>query len=194
MSLEGSTLEVRRAFGFLFIGVSVAVAVAAVLSEIAFTQKVPIYYYGIIWIASFGITFGASIRKLRKIIPSIRSRMKNSIRWSVGAKTINGLCWAGPFVAIGAFPSLLQYLILLGIGLGNLSTYILMKKYSGLDNKEQLIVGLISLLSIPAAIGIDTALFATHQDIAIMLSRILISISYAVGGVYALFAKDTMVP
>ena len=192
--MEGSTLEVRRAFGFLFIGVSVAVAVAAVLSEIVFTQKVPIYYYGIIWIASFGITFGASIGKLRKIIPAIRSRMKNSIRWSGGAKAINGLCWAGPFVAIGAFPSLFQYLILLGIGLGNLSTYILMKKYSGLDNKEQLIVGLIALLSIPAAIGIDTALFTTHQDIAIMLSRILISVSYAVGGIYALFAKDTMVP
>lgn len=186
--MEHSRIEVRRAFGFLFIGVSIAVGAAAVLSEIAFVNKAPFYYYGIIWIASFGITFGASIGKFRKVIPSIRNRMKNSVKWSAAAKVINGLCWAGPFIAIAAFPSLFQYLILLGIGLGNLSTYIFMKRYSMLDNKEQLIVGLISLVTIPIAVEIDTSLFNTQQDIAVMLSRILISISYAAGGIYALFS------
>ena len=180
--------ETKHAFGFLFVGVSIAVAAAAILSEIVFVSKSPYYYYVIVWIGSFGITFGATMAKLGKIIPLIRSRMKNSLHWSAGAKLLNGLCWAVPFATIALFPSFLQYLILLGIGLGNLSTFILMKKYSGLTNNEQLIVGAISLLAIPFAFEIDTALFVTSQDIAVMLSRILISISYAAGGLYALFS------
>ena len=51
-------------------------------------------------------------------------------------KVINGLCWAGPFLAIGLFPSAYQYFILLGIGMGNLSTFILMKTINKLNNKE----------------------------------------------------------
>ena len=183
-----NSIEVRRAFGFLFIGVSVAVAAGSIMSEIGFLNKFPFYYYGVIWIASFVITFGIGFGKFRKVMHSIRYRMKSSINWPAGAKAINGICWAGPFIAIAAFPSYLQYLILLGIGLGNLSTYILMKKYSMLDNKEQLIVGVISLVSILVAAGIDTSFLKTQQDVAIMLSRILISISYAAGGIYALFA------
>jgi hypothetical protein len=82
-----------------------------------------------------------------------------------------------------------QYLILLGIGLGNLSTYLMMKKYSGLDNREQLIVASISLAAAPVAVVVDSSLFATHQDIAVMVSRILIAGSYAAGGAYALLAS-----
>lgn len=114
----------------------------------------------------------------------IRQRMKNSVKWSPYVSAINGICWAGPFVVIGVFPSLLQYLILLGIGLGNLSTYLIMKKFSNQDNKEQMIVGCIALVSIPIAVFIDTRL-VTLQDVAVMLSRILIAISYAAGGIYA---------
>ena len=183
-----NSIEVRHAFGFLFIGVSIAVAAGSIMSEIAFLNKFPFHYYGIIWIASFGITFGIGFGKFSKVMRSIRHRMKNSIKWPAAAKAINGICWACPFIAIAAFPSYLQYLILLGIGLGNFSTYVLMKKYSMLDNKEQLIVGAISLVSILVAVGIDTSFLKAQQDVAIMLSRILISISYAAGGIYALFA------
>lgn len=187
---DSQTVEVRRGFGILFIGVSIAVGVASVLSEVAFANRAPLYYYAIIWFASFAITFGVIFRKFRKIIPSIRSRMKYSIRWSANAKGLNGLCWAAPFAAIPLFPSLYQFLILLGIGLGNFSTYVLMKKYSGLDNREQMIVGLISLASIPIAWEIDLTLFIARHDIAVMLSRILISTAYGVGGIYALLKKD----
>ena len=191
--MQHSPTEVRRAFGLLFIGIAIAVGVAAVLSEIAYVYNGAFYYYAIIWVTSFGIVFGATLRKFQNVIPAIRGRMKNSIRWSSTAKTLNGVCWAGPFIAIAAFQSLFQYLILLGIGLGNLSTYVLMKKYSGLDNPEQLIVGLISLAAIPIAIEIDTTVFTSSQDIAVMLSRILISTAYAAGGVYALLARETSV-
>jgi hypothetical protein len=187
--MQQTPLEVRRAFGLLFIGVSIAVGLAAILSEIAFANKFPTFYYGMIWFGSFGLTFGIILGKFRNIIPSIRGRMKNSVKWSRNVKAVNGLCWAAPFMAIGAFPSLYQYLILLGIGLGNFSTYLFMKRYSGLDNREQIIVGLISLAAIPIAIVIDTSLFVTNQTVAVIASRIFIAIAYGAGGVYALVKK-----
>ena len=182
--MESSSVEIRRAFGFLFICVSIAVTTGAILSEVVFLSNSPYYYYGLTWFGSFGAVTGLNFRKLTKILPMIRQRMKNGLKWSPKISAINGICWAGPFIAIGAFPSLLQYLILLGIGLGNLSTYLIMKRFSNQDNKEQLIVGLLALASIPAAIVIDMTLL-TLQDIAVLLSRILIAVSYAAGGLYA---------
>jgi hypothetical protein len=66
---------------------------------------------------------------------------------------------------------------------------LLVRKYSGNDNREQLIVAVISLVAIPVAIAIDTTLFASAQDIAVMLSRILIAASYGAGGAFALMGK-----
>ncbi|AIF83691.1 hypothetical protein NTE_01630 [Candidatus Nitrososphaera evergladensis SR1] len=187
--LENSALQTRRAFGVLFVAVSAAVGAGSVLSELAAINNMPVYWYAVIWIGSFGAVLAGAGPRFRKAIPAIRGRMKNSIKWSTGAKAINGVSWAGPFAAIGAFPHLYQYFILLGIGLGNLSTYILMKKYSGQNNPEQLLVGAISLVALPVALVIDGSLFATHQDIAVMVSRILIAIAYAVGGAYALLSR-----
>jgi hypothetical protein len=188
--LQNLADETQRAYGVLFIAVSIAVVVASFLSEIAYLiTSFPLYYYAIIWLVSFGAVFGASSRSLRNAVPAILGRMKTSTRWSVGAKALNGICWVGPFAAIAAFPSLYQYLILAGIGFGNLSTYIMIKKYSGSDNREQLIVAMISLAAIPAAVIIDSMLFATRQDIAVMLSRIFIGIAYATGGAFALLRK-----
>ena len=179
-------MQTRRAFGFLFVSVSIAIGAGSVSSEIAYTNNSPLYYYPIIWLGSFGAVFGAGAPKFRKAAPAIRGRMKGSISWPTWAKTLNGLCWAGPFASIAAFPAFYQYLILLGIGLGNLSTYLFIKKYSGADNREQLIVAVISLVAMPVAAVIDGSLFAMHQDVAVMLSRILIAIAYAAGGAYAL--------
>jgi hypothetical protein len=188
--LQNSAVETRRAFGILFIAVSISVGVASFLSEIAYIiAAFPLYYYAIIWIVSFGAVFGASSPRLRKAVPAILGRMKTSTGWPAGAKALNGICWAGPFAAIAAFPSLYQYLILAGIGLGNLSTYFMIKKYSGADNREQLIVALISLAAIPAAVMIDSMLFTTRQDIEVMLSRIFIGIAYGAGGLFALLTK-----
>ena len=186
--MQQSPLEVKRAFGLLFIGVAISVGAASILSEIAFENKDPLFYYAIIWFGSFAITFGVIFGKFKKIIPSIRGRMKNSVKWPRMVKAVNGLCWAAPFVAIGAFPSMYQYLILLGIGLGNASTFVFMKKFSGLANYEQIIVGGISLLAIPIAIMIDTR-FVSNQTVAVILSRIMIAVAYGAGGVYALLVR-----
>jgi hypothetical protein len=188
--LQNSAVETRRAFGLLFIALSIAVGIASFLSEIAHViTNPPLYYYAIIWLVSFGTVFGALSTHLRKAIPAILGRMKTSDSWPMGAKALNGVCWAGPFIAIAAFPSLYQYLILAGIGLGNLSTYLMIKKYSSADNREQLIVAIVSLAVIPVALMIDSGLFATRQDIALMLSRMFIGAAYAAGGAFALLRK-----
>ena len=162
-----------------------SVTAGAVLSEFAFRNNSPAYYYAIIWLGSFAVVFGLAIPKLRQVAPAIKGRMKSSGNWSSSAKALNAVSWAGPFLAIPFVPELYQYLILLGIGLGNLCTYFLIRKYSGNDNREQLIVAVVSLASLPVAFAIDTTIFADSQDVAIMLSRILIAISYAAGGVFA---------
>ncbi|HEX6067238.1 MAG TPA: hypothetical protein VFZ05_00425 [Nitrososphaera sp.] len=188
--MSGPALETRRAFGVLFAGVAAAVFAGAALSELAFQNNSPTYYYAAIWLGSFGATFGIAWPRFRKAMPVIRERMKNSVRWSAGAKALNAVCWAAPFASIAAFPALYQYLILLGIGLGNLSTYLMMKKYSGLDNREQLIVAGISLAALPVALAIDTSLFTENQDVAVMLSRMLIALAYGAGGTFALLARE----
>ena len=186
--MQSLPIEVRRAFGILFIGVAISVGFASILSEIVFEHKDPIYYYVIIWVGSFVIIFGVIFSKWTNIIPSIKGRMKNSVKWSYPVKVINGLCWAAPFAALGVFPSIYQYLILLGIGLGNTSTYLFMKKFSSLSNNEQVIVGIISLLAIPIAVFLDT-LFVSNQTIAVILSRLMIAIAYGTGGIFALLSK-----
>ncbi|MGI0023956.1 MAG: hypothetical protein ACREA4_02285 [Nitrososphaera sp.] len=189
-----AALKARRAFGLLFICVSVAVASASVASEIAYLNDSPLYLHAAIWLGSFGAVFGAASRSFRKAAPAIAARMKGSAKWSGGSKSLNGVCWAGPFVAIAAFPFIYQYLILLGIGLGNLSTYLLIRKHSGNDNREQLIVAAISLAAIPIAFAIDSTLFVNHQDVAVMLSRILIAVAYAAGGAFALVGNTKAGP
>jgi hypothetical protein len=186
---DSQTLEARRAFGLLFTAVAIAVAMATILTEIAFLNRTPLYYYAIVWSASFGITFGAISHKFSKSISSIRRRMKDSTKWPINAKVLNGICWAGPFALIPLFPHFYQFLILLGIGLGNFSTYILMKRYSRANNHEQMIVGLISLAAIPIAVGVDATLLVSRQDVAVMVSRIFISIAYGIAGIYALFVR-----
>jgi hypothetical protein len=190
LDINPSINDTRRAFGILFLAVSIAVGFGSVLTEIAFIRRLPNFSYLIIWVASFAVTFAVFFAKFRRSISFIRYRMKNSIKWPANVKAVNGLCWAGPFIAIPIFIHLYQFLILLGIGLGNLSTYLLMRKYNRVDNREQMIVGLISLFAIPFAIGIDWIMFSTRQDIAIMTSRILISVAYGAGGIYAITSKS----
>lgn len=115
--------------------------------------------------------------------------MKNSTKWPLPAKSINGICWALPFALIAFFPELSQYLLLLGIGFGNFSTFIFMKRFSELYNKEQLIVGVASLVLVLPAFVIDSSIFPETQDIAILMSRLFIAFSYAIGGVYAIYSK-----
>jgi hypothetical protein len=183
---QNNSKDQKQALGVFFIAIAISVAVAAIISEIAFLNELQLYYYAIIWIGSFAITFVSLFYNKYNVIRSLENRMKNSIRWPTNAKVINGICWAGHFAAIAILPSYFPYLILAGIGLGNVSTYLLLKGYNGINSHEQLIIGLISLVAIPITFEVHTSLFIVRGDIAIMLSRILISFAYAAGGIYAM--------
>ena len=186
-------------FGIFFIAISIAIALASILSEIALLNKWPLYYNAVIWIGSFVISFTSLLYNKWNIWSSLRNRIKNSIKWPLHAKIINGVCWAGPFVVIAVLPSLFPYLILAGIGAGNISTYLLLKRYKNMsynnnDNgndagRGQFIVGLISLVAIPIVFEVHTNMFTVRDDVSIMLSRILISFAYAVGGIYSIMIK-----
>ena len=52
--MENSALQTRRAFGVLFVAVSAAVGAGSVLSELVALNNMPLYWYAIIWIGSFG--------------------------------------------------------------------------------------------------------------------------------------------
>ena len=196
--ISSSTGQGDRLFGIFFIAISIAVALASVLTEIAFLNKWPMYYSVVIWIGSFVITFILLLYNKRNLIwSSLRVRLKNSIKWPLHAKIINGICWAGPFSIIAVLPSLFPYLILAGIGFGNISTYLLLKKYRNINyNKRnsndasqgQLIVGLISLIAIPIVFEVYTMVTA-REDIVSLLSRYFISFAYAVGGIYDIMIK-----
>jgi hypothetical protein len=204
---SNSTGQENKLFGTFFIAISIAVAVASIFSEIIFLNKLPSYYNAFIWIGSFILTFIFLLYRERDILwHSLQSRMKNSIKWPMRAKIINGMCWAGPFAAIPLLPSLFPYLILAGIGSGNISTYLLLKKYGDVNNsksksnnngnhnsgagREQIVVGLISLTAIPIVFEVHTGMLTVREDMAILLSRILISFAYAAGGIYAIMIKN----
>jgi hypothetical protein len=198
--ISSSTGQGNRLFGIFFIAISIAVALASVLTEITFLNKWPLYYSVVIWIGSFVITFIFLLYNRRNLIwSSLRDRLKNGIKWPLHAKIINGISWAGPFSIIAVLPSLFPYLILAGIGFGNISTYLLLKKYRNInynnhnssDNSQgQLIVGLISLIAIPIVFEVYIML-TIREDIAALLSRYLISFAYAVGGIYDIMIKKS---
>jgi len=180
-----------KAFGFLFISIAIAVLIGTIFNEFLSIHHVPIYYQLISWVMIFALILGITFTKMKNLFQSIRNRMKNSIKWPLQAKIINGLSWAGPFLAIPVFHSLTQYLILLGIGAGNISTYLLIRKYSKYDNKEQFVVGIIALSMISVLFFVDVILESiVVQHHVLALSRIFVAISYGVGGVYALIEKS----
>ena len=187
--MEYTSQQIQHSFGILFLNVAISVAVGSILSEIAYLSNIPLSYHGFIWIGVFTLVFGVQFKRFKLIFPLIRHRMKKSTSWPISAKVINGICWSLPFVLIVVFPEFTQYLILLGIGLGNLSTFVFLKKFSGLGNIEQLLVGIISIVMLPVAIEANSLVLTEHQDTEVLLSRIFISMAYATGGFYALLKK-----
>ena len=103
-------------------------------------------------------------------------------------KLINGLCWAAPFGLGALIPSIHEYLILAGIGLGNLSTFIIFMVNDKIKNIDQFIVGFISLISIGIIVFLynDDIIAKSSGD---FLARILISVAYGIGGIYSFTVK-----
>jgi len=92
-----SILQIRHAFGIFFINIAILVSSGSVVSEIAFRNDVQLYYYVLIWMILSGLIFGLQFRKFKLVFSLIRQRMKNSTKWPLQIKIINGICWALPF-------------------------------------------------------------------------------------------------
>jgi hypothetical protein len=86
-----------RAFGFFFISIAIAVLIGTIINEFLTIHHIPIYYQLISWVMIFALILGITFTKMKNLFHSIRSRMKNSIKWPLHAKIVNGLSWAGPF-------------------------------------------------------------------------------------------------
>jgi len=185
--LPGNVGIESRAFGFLFISISLAVLTGTIINEFLATHHIPIYYQLLAWILVFIFVLGITFTKMKNLFRSIRNRMKNSIGWPLHAKIVNGLSWAGPFLAIPIYHPFAHYLILLGIGTGNISTYFLIKYHDDYKNKEQFIVGILAITMIPVLFLVDVLLapVLVHQHV-LTLSRLFVAVSYGVGGIYAL--------
>ena len=172
----------------LFIYISLSVFSATIISYFI-PQKFHLFYiYLLIWFGCFSIFFIIFKTKLIKSFYSIRNRIKKITSWPTSIKIINGICWAGPFGLGALIPSLHEYLILAGIGLGNISTFIIFLLNNRIKNIDQLIVGLISIISI----GIIILLYdvkVIDKSYGEFLARILISIAYGIGGIYSAFIK-----
>jgi hypothetical protein len=104
-----------------------------------------------------------------------------SSKWAVLGRTI---CYNSDISL------LFTLLALVGIGLGNISTYLLIKRYNGISSHEQLIVGLVSLAAIPVTFEVHSSIVVIRGDVAIMLSRIFVSLACAAGGIYAIKTKN----
>jgi len=139
-----------------------------------------------IWWAIFAIITLILVFHFRYDLLLLRHRMKNSISWPMSAKLVNGICWAGPFAMIPIFQFMYPYLVLLGIGAGNICTYSLLRKYNNVSNKEQYLVGILSISFIPLALIVNYLILQNSTDLAPLVSRLLIGIAYGVSGLYAL--------
>lgn len=87
---------------------------------------------------------------------------------------------------IPIFQFMYPYLVLLGIGAGNICTYSLLRKYNNVSNAEQYLVGILSISFIPLALIINYLILQNSTDLAPLVSRLLIGIAYGVSGLYAL--------
>lgn len=162
-------MKKEKAIGILFISIAIGIFVPAALT--IFVDKiVPI----LIITLPLSVIIAFRNKDLRSTMKEIFS---NSIRWSNKMKFINGLTWALPFILAVIIPSYYPYLILLGIGLGNITTYLMIKTSNGFTTRGQMIVGITTLLSLPLIaymyyLGFDGG----------FIMRFLVALAYGVGG------------
>lgn len=181
--MDYSIGAVRRAFGIFFLGIAIGVAASASLTEVAFRYHAANYVYPIIWIGILAGTISAVKLTHPYMFNAMSKRFTQSVKWSTGMKVICGICWAVPFAVIAILPDYYSYLILLGIGFGNISTYLITRKVNGVSFSEQLIVGALSLASLPIVVFLGLS-HMFSSDMLQFLTRLFIAFAYGAGGAY----------
>jgi len=95
---------------------------------------------------------------------------------------INGLTWALPFTLIPFFQKDYPFLLLTGLSSGNISTFIFLRRYSQIQSIEQIVTGSALLISLFCILILYHGYLVDYESI-LFTSRILISLSYGLGGI-----------
>jgi len=178
--------------GIIFVYISVSILVALIISNLFFKEDGQLPFYVLTWLGSFLGFFILFKSKITSSIVNIKKRMKTSIKWPISTKMINGLCWAGPFIFGIFIPSIYEFLILLAVGLGNISTFLIFLKYNQLKNLEQLLVGVICILSIFVLLILYN--FNLVEKIqGEYLARFFVSVAFGIGGIYSLVHSENSI-
>lgn len=171
-----------KVFSYLFLFISLWIGLATILSHLVLTFGLSYSFYYLIWISTFIFSLMIFIKPILSQRKSLKDRFSKSVSWPHYVKLINGLTWALPFVFIPFFHKDYPFLLLTGLSCGNVSTFIFLKRYSQINNIEQIITGSILLSSL---IGILILYYGYSLDYESLLyiTRILISLSYGIGGI-----------
>ena len=177
-----------RVFSFMFFFISLWFGLSSILSHIVFVYNLDYFYYYLIWTSCFAISLLLFLKPLMSMRTVIRDRVSTSISWPFAIKLINGLTWALPFVLIPFFQKCYPFLLLTGLSLGNISTFIFLKRYSKIYSIEQLITGSLILSSLFSILIYYN--YTDNYEQTLFLTRVMISISYALGGLVGYFKTD----
>lgn len=171
-----------RVFSYLFLFISLWIGLATILTHIVYIYRFSYSFYYIIWILTFIFSLAIFLKPILSQRESLKERFSKSVSWPHFVKLINGLSWALPFVFIPFFHKDYPFLLLTGISSGNISTFIFLRRYSKINNIEQIITGFI-LLSSLFAVLIFYYGYSLNYESLLSTSRILIAVSYGIGGI-----------
>ncbi len=177
-----------RVFSFMFLFISVWFGFSSILSHIVFVYDLNYFYYYLIWPSCFAFSLLLFLKPLLSVRKVFRDRVSTSISWPFVIKMINGLAWALPFVLIPFLQKYYPFLLLTGLSLGNISTFIFLRKYSKIYSIEQVITGSLTLSSLFSIIIYYS--YTDNYELTLFLTRVIISVSYAIGGLIGYFKND----
>ncbi len=178
-----------KVFSFLFLFISLWFGLASVFTHLIFIYRLDYSFYYIAWTSSLAFSLVIFLKPITSRRKLLRERFSKSTSWPHFVKLINGVAWALPFVLIPFFHKYYPFLLLAGLSMGNLSTFIFLKRYSKISNIEQLIAGSI-LLSSLFGILIYYSYFSDYEAV-LFSSRFLIALSYGLGGIIGYFRNTS---
>ena len=171
-----------RVFSFLYSFISLWIGLSAILSHLVFIYGLNYSFYYVVWISAFIFSLLIFLKPLLSTRKSLRERFSRSVSWPHFVKLINGLTWALPFTLIPFFQKDYPFLLLTGLSSGNISTFIFLRRYSQIHSIEQIVTGSALLISLFCVLILYYDYLVDYESI-LFTSRILISLSYGLGGV-----------
>jgi len=177
-----------RVFSFSFFFISVWIGLSTVFFHLVFIYGFNYSFYYVIWISTFIFSLSLFLRPILSTRKLLRERFSKSVSWPHFVKLINGLTWALPFAFIPFFQKDYPFLLLAGLSSGNISTFIFLRRYSQIYSIEQIITGSVLLFSLICILILYYNHIADYESI-LFTSRLLISLSYGLGGIVGYFKE-----